>query len=333
MVQQAHQFEQFVQKMPISGFGLPVKCVLSAGQVAVSKRPGAMVGGRLVVPKGIAKSPFYRYNLAEKQVYFSAYHISPANMPNYVEGFNRYQPELITGYAYSQFLIAKMMLDQGLKLDYVPVASVTSSEKLTNQMREVILQAWGCRAYEEYGTTENCVLATECEYGRLHVSMDFAIVEIVDDDGNPVPPWQYGRILCTGLLNDAQILVRYDIGDIGVWDAERCSCGRNHLPVLREIVGRVEDVLVGLDGRKMVRFSGVFVNLPHVLAGQVIQEDFDKFIVKVITTDGFNEAETNLIHKRFDERLGPVNVEIVRVSELERTKGGKIRAVIDRMKR
>jgi len=103
--------------------------------------------------------------------------------------------------------------------------------------------------------------------------------------------------------------------------------------VLREIVGRVEDVLVGLDGRKMVRFSGVFVNLPHVLAGQVIQEDFDKFIVKVITTDGFNEAETNPIHKRFDERLGPVNVEIVRVSELERTKGGKIRAVIDRMKR
>jgi len=297
------------------------------------KRPRAMIGGRSVVPWGIAKPPLYRYNLAERQVYFSAYHISPGNISNYVEGLNHYRPELITGYAYSQFFIAKMMVDYGINLNYMPLASVTSSEKLTDQMRKVIQQAWGCRAYEEYGAVENCALATECEYGRLHVSMDFGIVEIVDDDGNPVLPGQYGRILCTGLLNDGQILVRYDIGDIGIWDTEPCLCGRNHLPVLREILGRTEDIVIGPDGRKMVRFHGIFINLPHVLAGQVIQEDFDRFIVKVITTDGFDEAETNLIRKRFDERLGPVKVKIFKVSELERTERGKVRAVISHVKK
>ena len=34
----------------------------------------------------------------------------------------------------------------------------------------------------------HCVLATECERGRLHVSPDFGIVEIVDDAGEPLPP-------------------------------------------------------------------------------------------------------------------------------------------------
>ena len=34
-----------------------------------------MIGGRRILPNANAKQPFYRYNLFEKMVYFSAYHI------------------------------------------------------------------------------------------------------------------------------------------------------------------------------------------------------------------------------------------------------------------
>jgi phenylacetate-CoA ligase len=296
------------------------------------RRPRSMIGGRMVVPKGVNKPPFHRYNWAEKQVYSSAYHISPANVPHYVAALNRYQPRVFTGYAYSHYLLARMMLAQGSRLDYEPEALVLSSEKLTAEMKSVICQAFGARAYEEYGCVENCALATECEQGQLHVSPDFGIVEIVDGQGCPAPPGLEGRMLCTSLLNEAQPLIRYEIGDLGAWSEEPCPCGRNHLPVLKEVVGRLEDVVAGPDGRQMVRFHGIFIGLPNVIEGQVIQESLDRFTVKLATLDGFGEREEQVIRNRFEERLGKVRVQVLKVPDIPRTDRGKFRAVISNLK-
>jgi phenylacetate-CoA ligase len=294
-------------------------------------RPRAMIGGQPIVSTAYARPPYFRYNAAERQVYFSAYHLSPATVRSYVAGVDRYRPESFTGYAFSQFLLARLMLEQGLRFQAPPKAAITSSEPLTTEMRRIIAEAWGCRAYEEYGSVENCGLATECEAGRLHVSPDFGIVEIVDEHGRPLPPGREGRVVCTGLLNDAQFLVRYEIGDTASWSGTPCACGRNHLPVIEGLSGRVEDVVVGPDGRELVRFHGIFINLPHVLAGQVIQEALDQFRVLVIAESGFGPAQEQEIQARFHQRLGPVRVHIDRVSELERTNRGKVRAVISRL--
>ena len=239
----------------------------------------------------------------------------------------------MTGYAFSQFLIARMMIEQGLEFTFTPIAALTSSEALTSPMRDTIRRAWGCRAYQEYGSVENCGLATECEEGSLHVSPDFGIVEIVDDEGHPVPAGVEGRVLCTGLLNDAQYLIRYEVGDTAMWSDRPCGCGRDHLPVLSAITGRLEDVVVGPDGREIVRFHGIFVNLPHVLQGQVVQDAVDRFCVRVITDEQFGSAQETEIKRRMAARLGPVNVTVERVTELERNERGKVRAVISRVRR
>lgn len=289
-----------------------------------------MIGGRLIVPDGRADPPFYRYNIAERQVYLSAYHIAPAHVSDYVRGLNRYRPDVITGYAFSQATLARMMHQQGLALEYVPRAAITSSEKLTAEMRAIIFNAWGCRAYQKYGSVENCCLATECEFGGLHVSPDFGILEIVDDDGYPVPAGVEGRVLCTGLLNDTQLLIRYDIGDLAAWSKDTCPCGRDHLPLLQELSGRVEDAVIGSDGRELVRFHGVFVNLPHVMMGQVVQISTTEYLVRVVAESGFGEAEIQEIRRRFSERLGEVKVHVETSSDLERTANGKVKAVINR---
>lgn len=292
----------------------------------------AMIGGRMVVPRGVAQPPFHRYNWAERQAYFSAYHIAPAHVPDYVKAFNTHQPRLLTGYANSYYQLARMMNEQGIKLNYAPDALVLCSEKLTPEMKGVIRQAFRARAYEEYGAVENCVLATECKHGSLHVSPDFGVMEIVDDEGKPVPPGQEGRILCTSLLNETQPLIRYEIGDIGVWAEGNCQCGRDQLPILKELVGRLEDVVVGPDGREMVRFHWMFINMPNVLEGQVVQEDLDRFTVKVVGTGSFNAEDEAMIRRRFVERLGRVNVVIEKVNEIPRTERGKFRAVISKLK-
>lgn len=307
--------------------------VRSFGWAGVSVRsPRSMIGGRLVVPRAQAEPPYYRYNLAEKQTYFSAYHISPTTARNYVEGFNRFQPQVLTGYAYSHYLLGRMMLDLGLRLDYTPRAIILGSEKLTGEMRTVIESAFGARAYEEYGAVENCVLVTECEAGSLHSHTDFGILEVVDKHGMPVDSGTEGRILCTGLLNDVQPLIRYDIGDMARLSAARCACGRDHLPLVDEIVGRLEDVVVCPDGRQLVRFHGIFVNIPTIIEGQVVQEALDLLRIRIVAHDGFGEREENLIrHRIIHERLGNVRVVIERVPEIERTERGKVRAVVSKI--
>jgi phenylacetate-CoA ligase len=291
------------------------------------RMPRSMIGGRKVVPAD-ARAPYYRVNAAERQMYCSAFHISASTAAAYVNGFNRRRPEVFTGYAYAHFLLARLMLDQGLRLDYEPRALILGSEKLTADMKEAIHAAFGARAYEEYGTTENCVLATECERGRLHVSPEFGILEIVGEDGQPLPAGQEGRILCTGLLNRTQPLVRYEIGDRGVWASGGCECGRTHLPVLHEIVGRIEDVVVGPGGRQLVRFHFLYYDLPSIVEGQVIQEAVDRIRVRVVAGAGFTGREFGLIEGRLKDRLGRIQVSCECVPAIERTSRGKFKAVV-----
>jgi phenylacetate-CoA ligase len=307
----------------------------SFGWAGTSVRmPRSMIGGRMVLSSHNAPPPYYRWNRAERQVYFSGYHISAAHTPNYVEGFNRYRPQLLTGYANAHYHLARLMLAEGLKLDYIPRALVLSSEKLTAEMKATLSLAFGARAYEEFGAVENCVLATECEQGRLHVSPDFGIVEIVDDVGKPLPPGRAGKMICTGLVNRTQPLIRYDIGDVAAWATEPCPCGRHHLPVLEQVVGRLEDLVIGRNGQVSVRFHGLFISLPNVLEGQVIQEDLDHIRVRVVVREAFSLREIEAIRRRVaEERLGPMHVEVERVPHLERTEQGKFRAVINRLPR
>jgi phenylacetate-CoA ligase len=291
----------------------------------------ATIGGRPLVPRADSAGPYHRYNFAERQCYLSAFHIGPRTVRDYVEALRQWRPQVLTGYASSYFSLARLMHEQGLSLGYRPDALILCADKLTASMKTVIRDAFDARPFEEYGSVENAVLATECDAGALHVNTDFGILEIVDDAGRPVGPGVEGRIVCTSLLNDVQPLIRYEIGDLGCWASRPCPCGRDQLPVLAEVVGRIEDTVVGPDGREIVRLCSL-QEVPHVIASQLVQERLDLIRVRVIAAEGFNEADARLIRDIIaTRRLGPVRVEIERVSELEKTPGGKVRRVIRRL--
>ena len=159
-------------------------------------------------------------------------------------------------------------------------------------------------------------------------------MEIVDDADQPVGPGQAGRLICTGLLNSTQPLIRYDIGDVAAWSAETCPCGRDHLPVLQQLIGRLEDVIVGRDGCGVRRFHSVFADLPGVVEGQVIQETLDLIRVRVVANERFTDYDVRELTRRVaSERLGDLDVVIERVAEIERTTRGKFQAVVNKLPR
>jgi phenylacetate-CoA ligase len=293
--------------------------------------PRVTFSGRMVVPDPESKTHLYRFNAVEKQVYFSAFHLRPDTAFQYVEALKRHQIQWGTGYAVSFYLLARFMLEKNIPSPNLK-AIITTSEKLTSEMRTVMEQAYGCRVYEEYSTVENAIFASECECGRLHVSPDVGVVEILRPDGSACPPEEPGEVVVTTLSRKYQPLIRFRLGDIAAWDPNPCPCGRQ-MPVIKEVLGRVEDVVIGPDGRQMVRFHGIFINQPHIREGQIIQEALDRIRVKVVPTEGFGDPDVNDLIHRVQQRLGAsVDVIVEPVQSIPRTKAGKFKAVISLLK-
>jgi len=294
--------------------------------------PRAIIGGRRVVPDGIGKAPFYRYNYFEKQLYLSAYHVSRETSKNYLEGIIRYKSEYMTGYAMSNYFLARFFLEQGLEAPKMK-AVVTSSEKLTMEMRDTFRKVYGCKTYDGWSGVENCGLISENEFGQLLISPDVGIIEVLDRDGNPVGFGESGEVVCTGFLNYDQPLIRYKIGDyISLAYDQKNMCGRQ-MPVVKEIVGRMEDVVIGQDGREMVRFHGVFINLKSVVEAQLVQQAVDDFIVNVVPIEKLSEQDKVSITSRLASQLGKVRVAFNEMESIPKGANGKFKAVISNIKR
>ena len=292
--------------------------------------PRATFSGRMVEPNPKSKGPYYRYNLVERQVYFSAFHLGPQTVQQYIDALERHHIEWITGYSNSIYQLAQLTLDQHISAPGIK-AVITTSEKLTPEMRLVICEAFHTKVYEEYSCVENAFFACDNEFGQLLVSPDCGLIEIVDEECQALQDGEFGEVLATTFLRPSQPMIRYRIGDIAAYSDEQPKCERG-MPVLREVFGRVEETIYGLDGRRMVRFHGIFINQPHVQEGQIIQEKLDLIRVKVVPKHGYNADDEQDIIARIQQRLtSDMNVLVEPVDKIERTKSGKFRAVINNL--
>lgn len=292
--------------------------------------PRATFSGRIVEPDPQSKGPFYRYNIVEKQVYFSAFHLTPNTAKAYIEALHKHRIVWMIGYSFSFYLLAHFVLKQNIAMPPLK-AVITTSEKLTPEMRQTMEKAYDCPIYEEYSTVENAIFASECEQGRLHISPDVSVVEILRPDGTHCEFGEIGEVVVTTLSKIYQPLIRFRLGDLAALDDKQCPCGRG-MPVIREVAGRIEDAVVGPDGRQIVRFHGIFTDQPHILEGQIIQEKLNQVRVKIVPTNGFDSDDIADIENRVQQRLGASVRVIVETTDcIPRTKAGKFRAVISNL--
>lgn len=291
----------------------------------------AMIGGRRVVPDGIANPPYYRYNYFEKQVYFSAYHLSENTVDDYINGLCKHKVEYLVGYANSIYFWADFALKKNLKIPQLR-AVLTSSEKLTSVMRATIEKCFQCKVFDGYSGVEACGIISENHYGELLFSPDSGIMEVIKDDGTYAKADESGELVLTGLFNFDQPLIRYQIGDRVTLAKNQTSKSGMQMPIIESIDGRIEDVVLGKDGRKMVRFHGLFIDINGLIMAQIIQHSIENIEIKlVVDTDYTSESEKIISHRLYSQ-LGSVNATYTYVEDLPKTNNGKIKAVISYVK-
>jgi phenylacetate-CoA ligase len=289
----------------------------------------AILGGQLVTPVTSRKPPFWAWNAGLNQLYLSSYHLAPENIPAYLDALRRHRVTYLLGYASALETLAQFASEQGLDVPELRVI-VSNAEPLYRHQRERIYSAFQCPVHDTYGMTETVAAASECDAGHLHLWPDAGVLEVFRDDANePSLAGETGRFICTGLLNVDNPLIRYDVGDRGAVAPAggRCSCGRT-LPMLQQIEGRADDVVLTRDGRRVGRLDPVFKGELKIREAQIIQESLERICVRFVPAPGYTERDGKAVVSGLRERLGDVSVVLEQVAEIPRSANGKFRGVI-----
>jgi phenylacetate-CoA ligase len=260
-----------------------------------------------------------------------AFEMSEQKLDTFVARIRAKRPRMLFGYPSSISLIAQHARKRGIRMDDLGIRVVfVTSERLYDHQRETIETAFGCGVANGYGGRDAGFLAHQCPSGGMHITAEDVILEIIDGDGNPLPPGESGEIVVTHLATRDFPFIRYRTGDVGVLDDRQCECGRT-LPLLKEVQGRSTDFVVAADGTVMHGLALIYVlrDLPAVRAFKIVQHTRERVEVMVVGGDGFSEVTEESIRSGLGRRLGAgVQIDVRRVDEIPAEKSGKHRYVV-----
>ena len=292
----------------------------------------ATFAGHKITDVNREKSPFWVYNFAENQMFFSSYHLSRKNLKYYIESLNKYRPIFIHGYPSSIYYVAKYILDENINLHFQPKMIVTSSETTLQFQRSIIEQAFGCKVFIWYGNTEFCGHVTECKYGKLHIQPYHSHVRILREDNTEAGPGEIGRIVATNFSNYSFALINYDIKDVvKISENQHCQCDKGGM-ILDYILGRVEDYIITPEGRFVGRLDHLFKDAKHVKNGQIVQNNSKQIIIRIEKENGFNGKIEKAILQEARARLGKsIEIHFQYVTDMEREPNGKLRFIVQKI--
>ena len=212
---------------------------------------------------------------------------------------------------------------------------------VTQEWRQILERVFGAEVFDKYGSRECADIACECSaHHGLHVFSPSVFVEVVDDEGRECAPGQTGRILVTLLHNLSFPMIRYQIGDLGVWaEPAPCACGLA-FPRLLNLQGRADDMLVTEDGTRLTsvfirHFVGVSLNRQLIREWQFEQTGPGAFIFRYIPlqSDGLDDNLKG-IESSFRKALGSsAKIEFQAVPEIPSAPTGKTLWIVNHWKR
>lgn len=151
---------------------------------------------------------------------------------------------------------------------------ISTSEPLSEGMRESLEDAWGCKVLDVWGMTEfGLACAVECnEQEGLHTDEANMLFEVIDPEtGRHVPPGVEGELVISSLNAEGTVLLRYRTRDLAAMIDPPCACGKSFNRKLRKPSGRLDmQYKIGLGSKTFpVMFDDVLFADPAVVDYQL----------------------------------------------------------------
>ena len=265
------------------------------------------------------------------QLVLNAFDMSPAHMEDYARAIQSFQPCCIYGYASSVALLAAHVLERNIRLRLPRLKVVcTTGEPLFDHQRQLIGEAFGAPVANEFGSRDIGFTAHETPQGQLLLMSESIILEVLDEQGQPVAPGETGEAVMTALESFAQPFIRYRTGDVVRLSDEPCRDGRG-LHVIEEVVGRTTDFVVRADGTIMHALAVIYVlrAVPGVGEFKIVQHSVQDLEVQVVPNARWEEGARAAIESGLQQRLGKdVRIAIRLVEAIPPEASGKHRYVV-----
>lgn len=168
-----------------------------------------------------------------------------------------------------------------------------------NELGKRISSQWDVKLYSTYASTEMGSAFTECEAGKGgHHHPELLILEVVDENGNPVGDGELGEVVVTTLGVEGMPLLRYKTGDLCNVHHEKCSCGRTSAR-LGPVVGRKQ---------QMIKYKGTTLFPPAIFDVLHMVKEIDIYQVEVTKDEFSNDVITVLLTDEVQSREAEINL-------------------------
>jgi len=278
--------------------------------------------------KGIIdRESLYFYDPLSKMLELNTLFFDETHMREMAELINKYKVLVLLGYPYLLFHFARFVEKEMLNL---PIRVILSqSEMLYPEQREKIENIFKVKVSNSYTMEERTLFACECPEGRMHVSFESGILEVIKN-GKLCKPGEIGEFVLTGLHNRSMPFIRYAIGDFGCYKEETCPCGSS-FPVIEVHGDRGKSLFDTSKGYINIFSEYAFLdkNLSkRIKQIQIYQDKIDEIILKVVKDDSFSDADEKSLVALYSEILGgEIKILIEFVEKIERSPSGKFKYV------
>lgn len=211
-----------------------------------------------------------------------------------IETIKRLEPTVIVAVPSFILKLIQFAKETGLDLNATSVKkaicigeNIRNTDFSYNMLGKKITDAWDIQLYSTYASTEMQTAFTECGQGKGgHLQSDLLILEILDENNQPVAPGVEGEVTITTLGVEGMPLLRYKTGDMCMYFDEPCGCGRNSIR-LSPVIGRK---------KQMIKFKGTTLYPPALFDILNEMDEIKDFVVEVFSNEvGLDEVILHLL--------------------------------------
>jgi phenylacetate-CoA ligase len=208
---------------------------------------------------------------------------------------------------------------------------VAISEVVSDDASELVRQTFGCEIAQIYGCSEIGAVALQSpDDGALLVCEESVLVELLDDNDQPVEPGGSGRVILTSLYNFATPFIRYEIGDYATLADGTSPSGRAFMR-LQQIEGRQRNALVTASGKRLWQSAIPAASLSRYVAATQFQirQPAANLIEFLYVPADTTPADRAGLETYFSNLLGrPVTITLSAVDAMPRAAGGKYERIV-----
>jgi len=262
------------------------------------------------------------------------YHTFPASaeLHRHLAWLQTVRPAYVKSYPEVLGALARMALRQGRVMRFSLL--VSGGAVLTEEIRKLCRDAFGCAVADFYGAEETGSIAAQCpQCGQYHAADENVLLEVVKDDGTAARPGEAGRAVVTTLFNHAFPLIRYQVGDYVVAGGES-TCAQP-LTTIRQVLGRAKNIFRLPGGRSIWPFIPSFDlgRLPNVKRYQFVQVAEDRVEFHYVPLDpakGTDDALlAELVRDFLDAGLAAKSVKVPSIARENNLKYMLYRSLLD----